>query len=180
MFFFRYITMSDSRDSTFRKLRKVFQHSRSSSPAPSKPLAQKARQLLDVVHSLTKRIEPLLDNTPAKPAFGIFNTLVDLLESYEQNNEQVDLCLDQIMGRLKIVDENVALGDGNLGQGIKKSVGDFTRVLQETQQNLESFKGKKAWKKVLKMDQATQIITGAIMKINEVTKTFSVGFSSSR
>ncbi|KIK49936.1 hypothetical protein GYMLUDRAFT_253420 [Collybiopsis luxurians FD-317 M1] len=102
-------------------------HSRSSSPAPSKQLAQKARQLLDVVHSLTKRIEPLLDNTPAKPAFGIFNTLVDVLETYEQNNEQVDLCLDQIMGRLKIVDENVALGDGNLGQGMKKSIGDFTR-----------------------------------------------------
>ncbi|KIK53813.1 hypothetical protein GYMLUDRAFT_250000 [Collybiopsis luxurians FD-317 M1] len=109
--------MSDSRDSTLGKLRKVFQHSRSSSPTPLKPLAHKARQLLDVVHSLTRRIELLLANTPAKPAFGVFNTLVDAFETYEQNNQQVDTCLSQIIGCLKIVEENLALGEGNSGGG---------------------------------------------------------------
>lgn len=52
-----------------------------------------------------------------------------MAQIYEQNNEQVDLCLDQIMSHLKIVDENVALGDGNLGEGMKKSIGDFTRCV---------------------------------------------------
>ena len=49
-----------------------------------------------------------------------------------------------------------------------------SRNMQEIKQNMENFKGKKSWKKVFKMDQTFQMITGLIGKIDEVTKSFSV------
>ena len=48
-------------------------------------------------------------------------------QTYEQNNEQVDMCLSQIMDRLRIVNENVALGDGILGEGMRMTIEDFKR-----------------------------------------------------
>ncbi|KIK50346.1 hypothetical protein GYMLUDRAFT_266190 [Collybiopsis luxurians FD-317 M1] len=94
-----------------------------------KPLAQKAKNLLEIVHSLTKRAEPLLEGTVAKLPFGVFNTLVEAFETYEDNNERAEKGLDQIIHRLQIVGHNLALGDGKLGEDMMDSLYNFQRCV---------------------------------------------------
>ncbi|KIK50334.1 hypothetical protein GYMLUDRAFT_253063 [Collybiopsis luxurians FD-317 M1] len=139
-----------------------------------KPLAQKAKNLLEIVHSLTKRAEPLLEGTVAKLPFGVFNTLVEAFETYEDNNERAEKGLDQIIHRLQIVAKNLALGDGKLGEDMMNSLHNFQRNLQQTQQELETLKGNRTWIKIWTMDQATQMITDSIANIEEFTKQFSL------
>ncbi|KIK50695.1 hypothetical protein GYMLUDRAFT_266083 [Collybiopsis luxurians FD-317 M1] len=139
-----------------------------------KPLVQKAKNLLEIVHSLTKRAEPLLEGTVAKLPFGVFNTLVEAFETYEDNNERAEKGLDQIIHRLQIVGHNLALGDGKLGEDMMDSLYNFQRNLQQTQQELENFKGNRTWTKIWTMDQAAQRIQDLIADIEEFTKTFSV------
>lgn len=46
----------------------------------AKSLGEKSMKLLKIVHSLTTRIEPLLDGTVAKLPFGVFNMIAEIAE----------------------------------------------------------------------------------------------------
>ncbi|KAE9399438.1 hypothetical protein BT96DRAFT_692325 [Gymnopus androsaceus JB14] len=151
-------------------------------PGPVKPanqlkvyteaVTEVGKKILKTVHSLTVRVEPMLDGTVAKLPFSIFNALVEIIETAEDNTDQIKELLEKIEFRLDAVEYTLSLAGSS--EQIKNCAGMFVNSLKEFQKKLDAIQGKATWKQVLQIDGISEKIQDCVEAIDEFTEKFSL------